>query len=92
MMFEQLTELLYKYVDPKLSANLVTSNESLCDVNAIKSEVPDKYMISITIENKKVITEFDTLSSMSLKQFQQLKKSYFKEMSKCVLTLEKLLN
>lgn len=50
------------------------------------------YMISIIIENKKVITKFDTLSSMSLKQFQQLKKSYFKEMSKCVLTLEKLLN
>ncbi|XP_041989081.1 uncharacterized protein K02A2.6-like [Aricia agestis] len=53
-----------------------SSEESLCDINLIKSEISEKYMIPIKIENTQVNMEFDTratLSSISLKLYSELK-------------------
>ncbi|KAL0879388.1 hypothetical protein ABMA27_003149 [Loxostege sticticalis] len=65
---------LYKQ-DTNQLENSITSDESTCDINTIRSEIPEKYIITVEIENKKVSMEFDTgaaLSSMSLTKFKQL--------------------
>ncbi|KAL0881999.1 hypothetical protein ABMA27_001748 [Loxostege sticticalis] len=65
---------LYKQ-DTNQLENSFTSDESTCDINTIRSEIPEKYIITVEIENKKVSMEFDTgaaLSSMSLTKFKQL--------------------
>ncbi|XP_028177592.1 uncharacterized protein K02A2.6-like [Ostrinia furnacalis] len=51
------------------------SDESIADINLIKSEVTERYMITITIENRTIKMEFDTgasLSSMSLADYNAL--------------------
>lgn len=51
------------------------SNDSTGDINLIKSEIAERYMIPIQIENKNLQMEFDTgaaLSSMSLKHYKKL--------------------
>lgn len=51
------------------------SHDSIAEINLIKSEMTDRYVITINIENKDVKMEFDTgatLSSMSLTQFRNL--------------------
>ncbi|XP_059058843.1 uncharacterized protein K02A2.6-like [Achroia grisella] len=52
-----------------------TSDENMGDINLMKSEISEKYMIPIKIENRPISMEFDTgatLSSISLKQYKKL--------------------
>lgn len=54
----------------------VVDTESICDINAIRFNSTDKFMINVNIENKKVQMELDTgaaLSSMSLVEFTRLR-------------------
>lgn len=52
------------------------SVESLCDIRLLKAESPNKYTITLEINEKTVKMEFDTgaaHSSISLKQYEELK-------------------
>lgn len=51
------------------------SQDSIADINLVKSEISKKYTITLKIEDKTVCMEFDTgatLSSMSLKDFKNM--------------------